>query len=205
MEHNTHRAIGEVTHHPIDSVILQQKFLISPNDKACIFIAGSRPGYSTNPNATHGFTLRVEINGNLVWEESFAGDGNESTASRAILGALLSALQVVEQRGLPKELHIIVKEKYAYDGVNCWLPEWRAQDVPWPRKKKRDRKAIASPDLWQRISEALERLKHRGCIPTVRSPNDQERNVLAKMVPKARAAGEGAMKRCASTGKRFSL
>jgi ribonuclease HI len=80
-------------------------------------------------------------------EKELFGGETQTTNNRMELMAVIRALEALTR---PSELLITVDSRYVRDGVERWMPRWKANG--WKTKQG---SAVKNQDLWQRLEQAL--------------------------------------------------
>lgn len=81
-------------------------------------------------------------------EKVLTGSEVQTTNNRMELTAALQGLQALKQ---PCEVDFYTDSQYLHQGIDEWLPRWRARN--WKRKDG----ALANVDLWQALDSAIQR------------------------------------------------
>jgi ribonuclease HI len=80
-------------------------------------------------------------------EKEMSGGDPETTNNRMEMMAVVKALEAL--KGASK-VHIHTDSKYVMDGVNEWMPGWKARG--WKTAAK---KPVKNQDLWQQIDDLI--------------------------------------------------
>jgi ribonuclease HI len=81
-------------------------------------------------------------------KEIFGGDP-ATTNNRMELTAAIKALEALKKRSY---VTLYTDSRYVMDGLQCWLPRWKANG--W---KTADKKPVKNVDLWRALDEAAQR------------------------------------------------
>jgi ribonuclease HI len=92
----------------------------------------------------------------LRWRgvEKVLAGGEPSTTNNRM--ELLAAIRALESLTRPCEVAVTTDSQYVRQGIEQWLPRWRANG--W---RTADRKAVKNQDLWLRLSNAASRHRVR--------------------------------------------
>jgi ribonuclease HI len=80
-------------------------------------------------------------------ERMLAGGEPETTNNRMELMAAIGALEALTR---PCEVRLMTDSKYVMQGIEQWVPKWKANG--W---KTSDKKPVKNQDLWIRLSTAV--------------------------------------------------
>jgi ribonuclease HI len=80
-------------------------------------------------------------------ERMLSGGERETTNNRMELMAAIGALEALKR---PCEVRLSTDSKYVMQGIEQWVPKWKANG--W---KTSDKKPVKNQDLWVRLSEAV--------------------------------------------------
>ena len=86
-------------------------------------------------------------------EKELSGAEPQTTNNRMELMAAICGLEALKR---PMVAHLNTDSMYLKDGINQWLPRWKANG--W---KTRDKTPVKNVDLWQRLDAALARHRVR--------------------------------------------
>lgn len=87
-----------------------------------------------------GWAALLQFNGH---EKVLAGFLPDTTNNRMEILAAIEGLKAIKR---PSKIKIYTDSMYLKDGLNVWLPKWRANN--W---LKADRKPVKNIDLWQEL------------------------------------------------------
>lgn len=93
-----------------------------------------------------GWAALLRAKGN---ERLLAGGEADTTNNRMELLAAIGALEALTR---PCRVTLTTDSKYVMQGIEQWVPRWRANG--W---RTADKKPVKNQDLWQRLSEAAAR------------------------------------------------
>jgi ribonuclease HI len=82
-------------------------------------------------------------------EKSLCGGERETTNNRMEMMGAISALETLRE---PCEVTLFTDSSYVLKGLTEWLPGWKRRG--W---RTADGKPVKNQDLWQRLSQAVER------------------------------------------------
>lgn len=77
-------------------------------------------------------------------EKELSGGENPTTNNRMELTAVIEALKALKA---PCDITLYTDSKYVMDGINQWLPKWKANGWKTANKKS----AVKNIDLWQEL------------------------------------------------------
>lgn len=131
---------------------LPQELIDSGDRPLFLFTDGACRG---NPGPGAWAFLVQDASGEVLDESAQAL--THTTNNRMEIQAVLEGIvRLVElQKGAAGEIHIFSDSKYVVDGAVSWMPNWKRRG--W---KKADKKTPENLDLWQRMDELLESLRH---------------------------------------------
>ncbi len=112
-------------------------------DRIIIFCDGACSG---NPGPG-GWGAIIAVVNKEVWE--IGGGEEHTTNNRMELLAAISALELIEK--IPGKIEFHSDSNYVIQGMKSWIHGWKRNG--WMNKEK---KAIANPDLWQRLDEVAQ-------------------------------------------------
>lgn len=81
-------------------------------------------------------------------ERMLAGGERDTTNNRMELMAAIGALEALQR---PCEVLLTTDSRYVMQGIEQWVPKWRANG--W---RTADKKPVKNQDLWQRLAAAVE-------------------------------------------------
>lgn len=93
-----------------------------------------------------GWAALLRWNGH---ERELSGGEAETTNNRMEMMAVAMGLEAIKR---PARVKLYSDSKYVLDGIQKWLPGWKAKG--W---KTADKKPVKNQDLWERIDSALRR------------------------------------------------
>jgi len=99
-------------------------------------------------NPGKGGWAAVILNGNSI--EKISGSAENTTNNRMELMALISALKFVKDQ----DLEIFTDPKYAKDGIEKWIINWKKNG--WKTSNKED---VKNKDLWIELDKLNEQKK----------------------------------------------
>lgn len=102
-------------------------------------------------NPGKGGWAAVILNGNSI--EKISGSAENTTNNRMELMALISALKFVKDQNL----EIFTDSKYAKDGIEKWIINWKKNG--WKTSNKED---VKNKDLWIELDKLNEQKKLNG-------------------------------------------
>ena len=109
----------------------------------------------------------------------------KQTNQRAELIAVIRAIQLICVRGIScNRLRILTDSMYAVQGLNQWIPMWRANGYRTAQKK-----AVANQDLFQTMDREVEAFRSNG-VALVLEHVPREANRVADGLAKAGAQGQ---------------
>ncbi len=80
-------------------------------------------------------------------EKEISGGEPDTTNNRMEMMAVIKALESIKK---PSAVHIHTDSKYVMQGVNDWMPGWKARG--WKTAAK---KPVKNQDLWERIDSLI--------------------------------------------------
>jgi ribonuclease HI len=80
-------------------------------------------------------------------EKELAGGEPDTTNNRMELMGVIAALEALKR---PSPVRLVTDSAYVKNGVNQWMPRWKANG--W---RTADKKPVKNQDLWERLDRAL--------------------------------------------------
>jgi ribonuclease HI len=80
-------------------------------------------------------------------EKELAGGEPHTTNNRMELMGVIAALEALKR---PSPVRLVTDSMYVKNGVNQWMPRWKANG--W---RTADKKPVKNQDLWERLDQAL--------------------------------------------------
>ncbi len=80
-------------------------------------------------------------------EKELAGGEPDTTNNRMELMGVIAALEALKR---PSPVRLVTDRAYVKNGVNQWMPRWKANG--W---RTADKKPVKNQDLWERLDRAL--------------------------------------------------
>ena len=80
-------------------------------------------------------------------ERELAGGEPHTTNNRMELMGVIAALEALNR---PSPVRLVTDSMYVKNGVNQWMPRWKANG--W---RTADKKPVKNQDLWERLDQAL--------------------------------------------------
>ena len=80
-------------------------------------------------------------------EKELAGGEPDTTNNRMELMGVIAALEALKR---PSPVRLVTDSAYVKNGVNQWMPRWKANG--W---RTADKKPVKNQDLWERLDGAL--------------------------------------------------
>jgi ribonuclease HI len=114
---------------------------ISDVDVVEIFTDGACSG---NPGPG-GWAALLRFRGH---EKELAGGEPHTTNNRMELMGVISALEALKR---PSPVRLVTDSTYVKNGVNQWMPRWKANG--W---RTADKKPVKNQDLWERLDQAIQ-------------------------------------------------
>lgn len=109
-----------------------------------------------------------------------------ATKQRAELTTVIHALQLVKVRGFNvKRARIYTDSNYAVQGLNEWIPQWRARGYRTSKKK-----AVVNADLFKDLDSEVSALEKNGILVTL-DYLPREENEVADALSKSSATSAG--------------
>ncbi|GHT19346.1 ribonuclease H [Planctomycetales bacterium] len=113
------------------------------NSEVILFTDGACQG---NPGpGGWGFILRHPKSGKKI-ERS--GGETHTTNNRMELLAVIEGLKALNQ---PTSVELVSDSKYVLQGLEDWMPKWKAND--WQRREKGKLQPVKNIELWQELDQ----------------------------------------------------